>query len=336
MCSYLCLARCATRANTPTARQARPPNNSPGSVLFEATGKRLGGSFLEYWQKNGGLPQFGYPISDEFLERNDLDGREYTVQYFERAVFEHHPENAPPHNVLLSQLGTYRYKARHAPLQPLPPTFMRTEGVLYIRSEYYQSQGVSIWKASQPRGGPFQELTRIDEWWIDAQNPYRFLSANTELLEHGPQQVYAAGANGVDAWWELSVSRRITTPAYHQGLSQHNEQKTMDSWVYIFSRTGDRTLENVRNGEAQQVGEEERTPWGKLLTIRSTNPQNGVVRTRAVRAEEPHVVVEWFDVDSEGKKVQSIRLTHWEWFDTKQLDTTFWMTPPTLAVDDYR
>jgi carboxyl-terminal processing protease len=30
------------------------------------------------------------------------------VQYFERAVFEYHPENEPPYDVLLSQLGKYR------------------------------------------------------------------------------------------------------------------------------------------------------------------------------------------------------------------------------------
>jgi hypothetical protein len=43
-------------------------------------------------------------------EKSPLDGKTYTVQYFERSVFEYHPENQPPYNVLLSQLGTFRYK----------------------------------------------------------------------------------------------------------------------------------------------------------------------------------------------------------------------------------
>jgi hypothetical protein len=34
------------------------------------------------------------------------------VQYFERAVFEHHPENQPPYNVLLSLLGKFRFDSR--------------------------------------------------------------------------------------------------------------------------------------------------------------------------------------------------------------------------------
>jgi hypothetical protein len=89
--------------------QAASTNNS---VLFKETGKTVGGSFLIYWQSHGGLAQQGYPISDEFTEVSALDGKPYTVQYFERAVFEKHPENAPPYDVLLSQLGTFRYNAK--------------------------------------------------------------------------------------------------------------------------------------------------------------------------------------------------------------------------------
>ena len=58
--------------------------------------------FLDYWNAHGGLAQQGFPISEEFVEKSDLNGQEYTVQYFERAVFEMHPENQPPYDVLLS------------------------------------------------------------------------------------------------------------------------------------------------------------------------------------------------------------------------------------------
>ena len=88
-------------------------NTGAGSILFPETGKRLGGKFLDYW-RNGGLAQQGFPISDEFQEKSDLDGKTYTVQYFERAEFELHPENKPPYDVLLSQLGKFRYQARIA------------------------------------------------------------------------------------------------------------------------------------------------------------------------------------------------------------------------------
>jgi hypothetical protein len=59
------------------------------------------------------LAQQGYPISNEFTELSELDGKPYTVQYFERAVFEMHSENPEPHNVLLSQLGTFQLKKKY-------------------------------------------------------------------------------------------------------------------------------------------------------------------------------------------------------------------------------
>ncbi len=97
----------------PKGASEQQPNNSPDSVLFPSTGKRLGGRFLQYWQSNGGLAQQGYPISNEFTEKSDLNGKTYRVQYFERAVFEYHPENKPPFDVLLSQLGTFQYMQKY-------------------------------------------------------------------------------------------------------------------------------------------------------------------------------------------------------------------------------
>jgi acetyl esterase/lipase len=102
------------REKYPAGVPGQMPHAGADSVFFPQTGKHLGGRFLEYWQQNGGLAQQGYPISDEFVEISELDGKPYTVQYFERAVFELHPQNHPPYDVLLSQLGTLRYKARYA------------------------------------------------------------------------------------------------------------------------------------------------------------------------------------------------------------------------------
>src|SRR5262245_23545636 len=82
----------------------------PKARTFPETGKVVEGKFLDYWTNNGGLAQQGFPISDVFQEKSDLDGNTYEVQYFERAEFESHPENQPPYDVLLSQLGTFRYK----------------------------------------------------------------------------------------------------------------------------------------------------------------------------------------------------------------------------------
>src|SRR5437763_13354569 len=64
----------------PTGAPGQQPNSTGGSVLFPETGKRVGGKFLDYWKSHGGLAQQGYPISEEFTEVSDLNGKPYLVQ----------------------------------------------------------------------------------------------------------------------------------------------------------------------------------------------------------------------------------------------------------------
>lgn len=105
----------------PNGASGQSPSTDPKSVVFPETGKHLGGKFLAYWNLHGGLPQQGYPISDEFLEKSQLDGKVYKAQYFERAVFEYHPENkGTQYEVLLSQLGTLRYREESSGSQQAP------------------------------------------------------------------------------------------------------------------------------------------------------------------------------------------------------------------------
>jgi polysaccharide biosynthesis protein PslG len=74
-------------------------------VYIPETGHSLSEPFLSYWRDYGGLAVFGYPISEPFEEKSNIDGKTYTVQYFQRNRFEHHPENEVPYNVLLGLLG---------------------------------------------------------------------------------------------------------------------------------------------------------------------------------------------------------------------------------------
>jgi len=74
--------------------------------FFAETGHSLANPFKSYWDANGGLLQFGYPLTEPFSEKSVDDGKTYTVQYFERARFEHHPEKAgTPYEILLGFLG---------------------------------------------------------------------------------------------------------------------------------------------------------------------------------------------------------------------------------------
>ncbi|HEU5422558.1 MAG TPA: hypothetical protein VFU72_03375, partial [Nitrolancea sp.] len=73
---------------------------SPNVAYFATTGHTLQGAFKTFWEQNGGLSVFGYPIS----EVRDEDGTK--VQYFERARFELVPSgNSAQSTVRLTPLG---------------------------------------------------------------------------------------------------------------------------------------------------------------------------------------------------------------------------------------
>ncbi len=99
-----------------------PFESRPDLRYFPETGFGVGGLFLQYWEENGGLQSFGYPISAEFDEVQP-DGRAFRVQYFERARFELHPEAAgTPYVVQLGLLGSALYFGEPRPqtVQPRP------------------------------------------------------------------------------------------------------------------------------------------------------------------------------------------------------------------------
>ena len=102
----------ATLGDKPFARVDKPTGNS--ILFFPETGHTLAAPLRAYWEEHGGLPVFGYPLSEAFQERSPTDGKTYLVQYFERNRLEYHPEHKDtPNEVLLGLLGTQEYARRY-------------------------------------------------------------------------------------------------------------------------------------------------------------------------------------------------------------------------------
>lgn len=86
-----------------TPWQQGPNQAGAGCRVFAETGHQICGKLRTYWERNGGLERFGFPLTGEFSEAT-ASGT-FVVQYFERRRMELHPENAPPFDVLLGLLG---------------------------------------------------------------------------------------------------------------------------------------------------------------------------------------------------------------------------------------
>ena len=85
---------------------------------FVETGHCIGGRIQQFWEQNGGLMAFGYPLGP--LEEEFIEGRPVMVQWFERNRLELHPENARPYDVLLGRLGAELIATQPKPVPEVP------------------------------------------------------------------------------------------------------------------------------------------------------------------------------------------------------------------------
>jgi peptidoglycan/xylan/chitin deacetylase (PgdA/CDA1 family) len=113
---------------------------APAAVFFPVTGQHVEEPFLGVWRAQGGLPIFGYPLT----ERVERDGM--LVQYFERARFELHPEYAgTEYETLLTLLGSAAVAGRtEAAFQRFPvdtPRPAEANRTFFPETGHYLSYG---------------------------------------------------------------------------------------------------------------------------------------------------------------------------------------------------
>jgi peptidoglycan/xylan/chitin deacetylase (PgdA/CDA1 family) len=102
-----------------------------GERYFPQTGKTARGNFLQYWNQFGGLPIFGYPVTNEIKEGG------VTVQYFERARFEHRPGTwSARYDIHLGLLGRELTKDRES-----EAPFRKIAGQSDANCNYYPQTG---------------------------------------------------------------------------------------------------------------------------------------------------------------------------------------------------
>src|SRR6186713_1999805 len=87
LCTLLCVSA-SLRLDTSAAQGS--------GRYYPETGKTLAQEFLAFYDSYGGVPIFGYPLTDAEIEGG------FKVQYLERARIEYHPENkGTPYEVQL-------------------------------------------------------------------------------------------------------------------------------------------------------------------------------------------------------------------------------------------
>lgn len=108
------ITRADVRTAAPPIARASAAADDDGRY-FSETGQNVPPAFVRFWDANGGLRRFGYPLTGAFDEVSETDGGTWLTQYFERARFEYHDDYAGTVDaVQLGLLGAETARARRA------------------------------------------------------------------------------------------------------------------------------------------------------------------------------------------------------------------------------
>ncbi len=189
---------------------------------FKETGKSVCGKFLTYWQQHGGVAQQGFPLSGEFTEVSDLNGKPYTVQYFERSVFELHPENPAPYDVLLSQVGRLQF-ARKYPGGATSAQLTVTD----LKYQLFEVFGKDL-RYCDPDFWPLvrDENQAAATWFAGADKAGEEYSA---ILKY----------NNITSNAQLTAEQKLSVYREHKRLNAVSLQKASDKYSFVITTGGD-------------------------------------------------------------------------------------------------
>jgi len=103
---------------------------------FPETKLCISGEFRRYWERNGGLPVFGLPITPARSELNRDLGRSYLTQWFERSRLELHPTDDGGTTVLLGRLGDDALLQHGVNWRQLPPEQPRSDCLWFNETQH--------------------------------------------------------------------------------------------------------------------------------------------------------------------------------------------------------
>jgi hypothetical protein len=117
----------------------------PACRRFDETGFEVCYAFLDFFEANGGVAQFGYPITN-FESQN---GR--IVQYFQRARFEWRPDLPPGQRVTLGDLGVEYFQAAGEEARLLLPNIEDNlpQSIVQLQVSAFPAQAVMPFQGTQ-------------------------------------------------------------------------------------------------------------------------------------------------------------------------------------------
>jgi hypothetical protein len=196
----------------PIAAQAQPAQR-----CFAETGFCISGAIRTYWERNGGLPVFGYPIGEQHTET--IENWSGPVQWFERDRLEDHANQGL--GVLAGRLGATLLDLRWTPWQGFTGAMTTPAGCTFFPETSHSLCGpfLAYWRAhgglerfGYPITEPHSELIEGQ-----AYNVQYFERRRMELHPELPGSPVLLGLLG-------RTTRDLTAPAISAGFPACRDQ----------------------------------------------------------------------------------------------------------------
>jgi len=307
------------------AGSAATPLHAATPRYFPETQHTLADPMLTYWSGQGGLPVFGFPISEAFNERNADTGQVYLTQYFERNRFEAHPENQAPYQVLLGRLGAETLARQGRDWNTFPKAdpgaahYFAETGHAITHAPFWQyfstrglefdgQRGISVAEAVALWGYPLSEPmietnangdTALTQWFERARfedhgdrGVLLGLLGNEITADRRAEAPFQPIAQPRDPLYDYA-SRRLTELVNEQRRAKGMADLTYrsDIQAYADQFTREWTIIRFQGGDDKKVFDDAQVylnnlrPWAGLLTAITNRPLEA--RCRGVPPEEP-------------------------------------------------
>ncbi|HSH81503.1 MAG TPA: hypothetical protein VLA19_23485 [Herpetosiphonaceae bacterium] len=244
------------------AGSAAPARAATVPQYFPETGHSLADPMQTYWTSHGGLPVFGYPLSEAFDEqRNDAE-QPFWTQYFERNRLEAHPENRAPYDVLLGRLGVEALEKQGRAWQTLPKA--PPDAAHYFAPTGHAVTHAPFWAYWSGHGLEFDGRPGIAEaeslalWGYPVSEPSMETNASGDRVltqwferarfeDHGAKGVLLGLLGG-----ELTAERK-DEPAFRRQEAPGSTARPDLAGKLAFVRGGDTWLYRPRTGETRKL-----------------------------------------------------------------------------------
>ncbi len=271
---------------------ATPVQAADNSRFFPQTNHTVSGKFLDYWNNNGGLAVFGYPISEAANETDSETGKIYLTQWFERNNFQLHPEFAGTKYEVELGLLAKRLTANRLKNDPaFQPASARAGYFYFPQTKHYVSDRFyGFWQNNgnldrlgfpiseeQQETDPATGKVFLIQWFERARFEYHPENPAPYTVELGllGNEIKNASPSSILSLFYQSINNKTYQQAYNYWDTPAQTLPAYNQWVQGYANTASVQI-TIGN---YQIGAAAGNAYASVPTVLISTNNNGTKQT---------------------------------------------------------